>query len=90
MHLYRLIDESLRWLVGNKRTRKAKDLVAKIARINNIDSADIVFLLEQRPLNTDQNNLNKYSNQKEERENIFSVLKNKTLLKISAIMSFTW
>jgi hypothetical protein len=47
--------------------------VAKIARINNIDSADIVFLLEQRPLNTDQNNLSKYSNQKEERENIFSV-----------------
>ena len=85
-----MIDESLRWLVANKRTRKAKDLVAKIARINNIDSADIVFLLEQRPLNTDQNNLNKYSNQKEERENIFSVLKNKTLLKISAIMSFTW
>jgi hypothetical protein len=41
-------------------------------------------------LNTDQNNLNKYSNQKEERETIFSVLKNKTLLKISAIMSFTW
>jgi hypothetical protein len=67
--------------VANKRTRKAKDLVAKIARINNIDSADIVFLLEQRPLNTDQNNLNKYSNQKEERENIFSVLKNKTFLK---------
>ncbi|XP_052099420.1 solute carrier family 22 member 5-like [Mytilus californianus] len=84
----RIIDESLRWLIANKRADEAKTLVRKIAKFNKIDLNDILPLLQHDgkivPFPIHQNP------KEEKRENILTIARHKILLKTSFIMAFTW
>lgn len=90
------MDESLRWLIANKKMTKARLQVKKIARINKVNVDDVLPLLEDEiemtsPLkepdllvNVDKQDRNP------NRENLFTILQHKLLLKTTGIMAFTW
>ncbi|VDI68520.1 MFS transporter, OCT family, solute carrier family 22 (organic cation transporter), member 4/5 [Mytilus galloprovincialis] len=91
-----ILDESLRWLIANKKMTKARLQVKKIARINKVNVDDVLPLLEDEieitsPLkepdllvNVDKQDRNP------NRENLFTILQHKLLLKTTGIMAFTW
>lgn len=84
----RIVDESLRWLIANKRADEAKTLVRKIAKFNKVDFNDILPLIQH---NGDIDPRFIHQNPKEEkRENILTIARHKILLKTAFIMAFTW
>ncbi|CAC5394093.1 SLC22A4_5 [Mytilus coruscus] len=88
MFTYWIIDESLRWLIANKRADEAKTLVRKIAKFNKVDLNDILPLIQHDgkidPFPIHQNP------KEEKRENILTIARHKILLKTAFIMAFTW
>ncbi|CAC5425496.1 SLC22A4_5 [Mytilus coruscus] len=96
---YWILDESLRWLVANKRMKQATVMVRKIAKINNIKLEDVLPLLESKSeVTMPLNKLDEVNGEQEQphlektdtKENFLTVLTNRSLLKISAIMTFIW
>ena len=88
----RILHESLRWLIANNRTKQARIEVNKIAKINKVKLDDVLPLLESE---NEMTSLTKSEeapkeDSKQKRDNLFTVVRHKRLLKISAIMAFTW
>lgn len=50
--IYRIIPESVRWLLANSKNEKAKKIICRAAKINNVTLSDTLMdsLKEQTPL----------------------------------------
>ncbi|XP_071176687.1 organic cation transporter protein-like [Mytilus edulis] len=90
---YWILDESLRWLIANKKMKQAKAVVIKVARFNKVKLEKVLPLLEgeaEMRLLQEPDLEKDISSAKKPNESILTILKTKTLLKTSAIMSLTW
>lgn len=94
VHIFhsRILHESLRWLIANNRTKQARIEVKKIAKINKVKLDDVLPLLESENEMTSLTESEQVpkENANEKKDNLFTVVRHKRLLKTSAIISFTW
>ncbi|XP_052080295.1 organic cation transporter protein-like isoform X1 [Mytilus californianus] len=77
-----LITESYRWLISHGRIDEAYEVMIKIARINGRSPPNKQKLI-------DIVNLNEHV-AKERKYTLLDILRNKHLLKVTALLSFTW
>ena len=94
----RLLDESVRWLIANKRIEEAKVIIEKVAKINKVNLNEVLPFLEAgtedveiQPLteSTPEENI-PLEIHKAKKEDIYTILKHRTLLKTTVVMSFAW
>ncbi|GFN79400.1 solute carrier family 22 member 4 [Plakobranchus ocellatus] len=109
-----IVDESLRWLVANNRTKEAEKLIKKAARQNKVEPKKVlgVFYQESSPafvplaskadtdiceksepemVNSKENHpFEKTTEQSGEQAGLLEALKNKNVLKVTAICCYMW
>lgn len=94
----RLLDESVRWLIANKRIEEAKVIIEKVAKFNKVDLNEVLPILEAGTEDVEIKPLTESTTEehipleihKAKKEDIYTILKHRTLLKTTAVMSFAW
>ncbi|XP_064609452.1 solute carrier family 22 member 7-like [Liolophura sinensis] len=89
------LDESLRWLLANGRTKEARRIIKKAAKINGIHPDDIKdvaedCMSESIVLHASQNSLNKHADKKDRKPNLLDIFRHTRLRRTAFIVLFTW
>lgn len=103
--IFRFLDESLRWLVANRKIGTASKVVRRAARWNNVNPEKLLTILLQTEHNIPEDTQDKkhYTEEiertcenrvtetrKVERYNISTIVRHKIVLKYSLILWITW